>query len=30
MGLLKVYDEPVREWLKSHWLKNDNTQNLHI
>ena len=20
-GLLKVYDEPVREWLKEHWLK---------
>ena len=20
-GLLKVYDEPVREWLKDHWLK---------
>jgi peptidoglycan/LPS O-acetylase OafA/YrhL len=20
-GLLKVYDEPVREWLKQHWLK---------
>ena len=20
-GLLKVYDEPVREWLKNHWLK---------
>ena len=21
-GLLKAYDEPVREWLKNHWLKN--------
>ena len=20
-GLLKVYDEPVRDWLKEHWLK---------
>ena len=20
-GLLKVYDIPVREWLKEHWLK---------
>ena len=20
-GLLKAYDEPVREWLKNHWLK---------
>lgn len=20
-GLLKVYDEPVREWLREHWLK---------
>ena len=20
-GLLKVYDQPVREWLKEHWLK---------
>ena len=20
-GLLKVYDVPVREWLKDHWLK---------
>ena len=20
-GLLKIYDEPVREWLKDHWLK---------
>ena len=20
-GLLKAYDEPVREWLKEHWLK---------
>lgn len=20
-GLLKIYDEPVREWLKEHWLK---------
>jgi len=20
-GLFKVYDEPVREWLKEHWLK---------
>ena len=20
-GLLKVYDEPVREWLKEHWLR---------
>jgi len=20
-GLMKVYDEPVREWLKDHWLK---------
>ena len=22
-GLLKVYDEPVREWLKEHWLKRN-------
>ncbi|MBR5660291.1 MAG: acyltransferase [Bacteroidales bacterium] len=21
MGVLKIYDEPVREWLKEHWLK---------
>lgn len=20
-GMLKIYDEPVREWLKEHWLK---------
>ena len=20
-GVLKIYDEPVREWLKEHWLK---------
>jgi len=20
-GLLKAYDQPVREWLKEHWLK---------
>ena len=20
-GLLKAYDEPIREWLKEHWLK---------
>ena len=20
-GLLKAYNEPVREWLKNHWLK---------
>ena len=20
-SLLKIYDEPVREWLKEHWLK---------
>ena len=25
-GLLKIYDEPVREWLKEHWLKR-NTRN---
>ena len=22
-GLLKAYDEPVREWLKEHWLKRN-------
>ena len=22
-GLLKAYDEPVREWLKNHWLKRN-------
>ena len=21
LGMLKIYDEPVREWLKEHWLK---------
>ena len=26
-GLLKVYDEPVREWLKEHWLKKRRTAN---
>lgn len=20
-GVLKIYDEPVRDWLKEHWLK---------
>ena len=24
-GLLKAYDEPVREWLKEHWLKRRKT-----
>ena len=24
-GLLKAYDEPVREWLKEHWLKKRRT-----
>ena len=22
-GILKVYDEPVREWLKNHWLRRN-------
>ena len=22
-GLFKIYDEPVREWLKEHWLKRN-------
>ena len=22
-GLLKIYDEPVRDWLKEHWLKRN-------
>ena len=26
--LLKVYDEPVREWLKDHWLKRKTAKSL--
>ena len=26
-GLQKAYDEPVREWLKDHWLKRGARQN---
>jgi len=26
-GLQKAYDEPVREWLKEHWLKRKARQN---
>jgi len=22
-GMLRIYDEPVREWLKNHWLKGE-------
>ena len=25
-GLLKAYDEPVREWLKEHWLKRNTAR----
>lgn len=25
-GVLKIYDEPVREWLKEHWLKRKTSK----
>ena len=29
-GVLKIYDEPVREWLKEHWLKKASGGNKGI
>jgi hypothetical protein len=28
-GVMKIYDEPVREWLKDHWLGRKKVKSIN-